>query len=192
MAVCANEHRLSRIARPTRSIADTVGPPPLCSFGRRLLGLRADLLEERQRVEVVAAFLDFVALEGEEDGGGRLLTLARGQVVPSAVVSGPVCVPFQVTSKAAVSRVAKALVTVPAASGNACFQPLKSSTIFSGPSTFRSVPNSSKRESEASPARTRSQSLSALRQRIGLRARRTRREAYVSIPGGSSPGGLVD
>ena len=37
---------------------------------RRLAGLRADLLEERQRVEVVAARLDLVAGEGEEEGSG--------------------------------------------------------------------------------------------------------------------------
>jgi hypothetical protein len=58
-------------------------------------------------------------------------------IVPSAVTSGPLCVPFQVTSRAALLPLATALVTVPAASGNAVFQALKSSTIFSGPSIFR-------------------------------------------------------
>src|SRR3990172_1946132 len=64
-------------------------------------------------------------------------------IVPPAVPSGPVCVPFQVTSRAAVLPLATALVTEAAASGNAVFQPLKSSTIFSGPSTLRWVPSSS-------------------------------------------------
>src|SRR5207245_10861098 len=56
------------------------GRPPSLSFVLwRLLGLRADLLEESHRVEVVAALLDLVALEGEEEGSGRLVMLARGR-----------------------------------------------------------------------------------------------------------------
>src|SRR4029450_6576363 len=69
--------------------------------------------------------------------------LPEAGIVPSAVASGPVCVPFQVTSRAALLPLAILFVTVPTASGNAAFQPLKSSTIFSGPSIFRWVPNSS-------------------------------------------------
>ena len=52
------------------------------------------------------------------------------------------CVPFQVTSRNTLLPLATTLVTVPAPSGNAVFQPLKSSMIFSGPSIFRWVPSS--------------------------------------------------
>jgi len=59
---------------------DERGDPPAAPFSRfrlcQLLWLHADLLEESQRVEVVAALLDLVALEGEEEGSGRLLALA--------------------------------------------------------------------------------------------------------------------
>src|SRR5207302_7597109 len=58
------------------------GRPFRTTCGSQLLRLRTDLLEERQRVEVVAAVLDLVALEGEDHGGGRLLTLARGRDRP--------------------------------------------------------------------------------------------------------------
>ena len=58
-------------------------------------------------------------------------------IVPSAVSRGPVCVPFQVTSRPALLPLATVLVTVAAASGKAVFQPLKSSTICSGLSTLR-------------------------------------------------------
>src|SRR5207248_9055643 len=53
--------------------------PPLLLLRRRLAGLRADLLEQRQRVEVVAACLDLVAGEGEEEGSGCLLMPARSR-----------------------------------------------------------------------------------------------------------------
>src|SRR5580765_7442237 len=66
--------------------------------------------------------------------------LPEAGIVPAAVVSGPVCVPFQVTSRTAVSPLATEDVTVPTASGNAVFPPLNNSMISSGPSLARLLP----------------------------------------------------
>src|SRR5713101_9753718 len=71
---------LRELARPAEQRGRPPGrPPSLSSLLWPLLRLRADLLEESHRVEVVAALLDLVALEGEEEGSGRLLTFARGR-----------------------------------------------------------------------------------------------------------------
>src|SRR5438876_711285 len=79
-----SRRRVSRCYWTIRAVQTEGGgrlaaPFPLISGGDYLLRLRADLLEESQRVEVLAHRLDLASFEGVEDSAGRLLQLARGR-----------------------------------------------------------------------------------------------------------------
>ena len=122
---------------------DWIDNPSRRELARARRGGKSELLPQRHEILVLAEVLDPVAFNHRDDAAGRRVMPIGRSTSPSGVVHGPVNVPVQVTSRTVVLPQSSALVTVPWASGIACLQPLKRSTISSSPSARRPVATSS-------------------------------------------------